>query len=262
MNTWTEPESYEGYIGRWSRAVAPEFLAWLHARRSGRWLDDGCGTGELTRAIIKLSDPESVDGFDLSESYINYAGAHTKDPRATFAVADALALPCADAVYDVAVAGLCLNMMADQPRAVAELKRVVKPGGIVGAYVWDFDGKMQMLRSFWDAVEALDPGPEDSAVDPRFAICKPEPLAELFRVAGFHDVEVRAVDAATVFKDFDDYWNPFLHGGAPAQQHTAALSVERRALLRERLRSSLPAAGNGSIPLIARAWAVKGRVPH
>ena len=262
MNIWTEPESYEGYIGRWSRVVAPEFLAWLHAKRGSRWVDIGCGTGELTRAILELSAPEAVDGFDLSGSYINYARERTQDPRATFAVTDAQALPCADAAYDVAVAGLCLNAMPDQPRAVAEIMRVVKPGGIVGAYVWDFDGKMQMLTHFWNTVETLDPSPEDSTDDPQFAICKPEPFAELLRAAGLHDVEVRAIDAPTVFKDFEDYWTPFLRGEAPAQQHTAALTAERRAVLRERLRASLPIIGNGSIPMIARAWAAKGRVPH
>jgi len=259
---WSEPESYEGYIGRWSRVVAPEFLAWLHARRNLRWLDDGCGTGELTRAIFEHNAPESVDGFDISEMYVDYARRRTNDPRATFAVANAQALPCDDAVYDVAVAGLCLNAMPDQPLAVAEMMRVVKPGGIVGAYVWDFDGKMQMLTHFWDTVEALDPGAQDTSLDPLFAICKPERLAELFRAAGSHDVEVRAIDAPTVFKSFDDFWNPFLNGKAPAQRHTASLSPERREVLRERLQSTLPISSHGSILLIARAWAVKARVPH
>ncbi|HEY5095393.1 MAG TPA: class I SAM-dependent methyltransferase, partial [Candidatus Eremiobacteraceae bacterium] len=201
-------------------------------------------------------------GFDISETYIDYARERTNDSRATFAVADGQAFTCADATYDVAVAGLCLSAMPDQPRAVAEMMRVVKPGGIVGAYVWDFGGKMQMLTHFWETVEALDPGSQDSDIDPQFAICKPEPLAELFRSAGLHDVEVRAIDAPTVFKDFDDYWNPFLTGKAPAQQHTASLSTERRELLRDRLRSTLPVSRNGSILLIARAWAVKARVPH
>ena len=256
------PESYEGYIGRWSRATAVEFLAWLHVRRGARWLDVGCGTGEVTRAILEHGAPESVDGIDLSEAYINYAREKTPDPRATFAVGDALALPGRADGYDAAVAGLCINMMPDQPRAAAELLRVVRPGGIIGAYVWDFDGKMQMLRHFWDTVESLDPSAADSGPDPRFAICSPEPLAALFRDAGLDDVEVRAIDTPTVFKDFDDYWTPFLNGEAPAQKHTASLSEDRRAQLRERLQTNLPVMGNGSIPLIARAWAVKGRVPR
>lgn len=259
---WTAPESYEGYIGRWSGATAPEFLAWLHVRRGARWLDVGCGTGELTRAILEHSAPESVDGFDLSEAYITYARERSAGSVATYAVADALSLPCANGVYDAAVAGLCLNAVTDQPGAVAEMMRVVKPGGTVGAYLWDFDGKMQMLRYFWETVEALDPGSEDTSVDPRFGICKPDPLAELFCGAGLHDVEVRAVDTPTVFKDFDDFWVPFQQGEAPAQKHTASLSDERRAALRERLRTTLPVIGNGSIPLIARAWAAKGRVPR
>jgi SAM-dependent methyltransferase len=262
MNMWSAAESYEGYIGRWSRATADEFLAWLHVRRGARWLDVGCGTGEVTRAILGHNAPESVEGVDLSDSYIMYAREKTTDPRATFEVGDANALPGPDSTYDAAVAGLSINMMPDQPRAVAEMRRVVRPGGVVGAYVWDFDGKMQMLRHFWDTVETLDPGAEESGPDPRFAICRPEPFAKLFRDAGIDDVEVRAIDTPTVFKDFDDYWTPFLSGEAPAQKHTAALSDARRAQLRESLRTNLPVTGNGSIPLIARAWAVKGRVPR
>jgi SAM-dependent methyltransferase len=262
MNMWGGPESYEVYIGRWSRATAAEFLAWLHVRRGARWLDVGCGTGEVARSILEHNAPESVDGVDLSEPYIKYARERTPDPRATFEVGDALALPGQNGTRDAAVSGLSINMMSDQPRAVAEMMRVVRPGGVVGAYVWDFDGKMQMLRHFWDTVEALDPGTEESGPDPRFAICSPEPLAKLFRDVGLDDVEVRAVDTPTVFKDFDDYWSPFLSGEAPAQRHTAALSDARRSQLRESLRTNLPVMGNGSIPLIARAWAVKGRVPR
>jgi SAM-dependent methyltransferase len=264
MNMWTAPESYEGYIGRWSRATAPEFLAWLHVRRGERWLDIGCGTGETTRAILELTFPDSVDGFDLSQAFINYARESTRDERATFLVGDAQALPYPDHAFDVAMAGLCLNAMPDQAGALAEMMRVVKPGGVVGVYVWDFDGKMQMLRHFWDSVEALDPGTEESNLNANFHydVCKPGPLTELFRSVGLHDVEVRAVDTPTVFKDFDDYWTPFLNGEAPAQKYTAALSADRRAELRERLKTTLPVTGNGSIPLIARSWAAKGRVPR
>jgi SAM-dependent methyltransferase len=264
MNIWTAPDSYEGYVGRWSRATAPEFLAWLHVRRGARWVDVGCGTGETTRTILELTFPESVDGLDLSQSFINYARERTNDDRATFMVGDAQALPYSDDTYDAAVAGLCLNAMPDHASALSEMMRVVKPGGVVGVYVWDFDGKMQMLRHFWDTVEALDPGIEEASLNTIFHydICKPGPLADLFRRVGLHDVEVRAVDTPTVFKDFDDYWNPFQQGESPAQKYTAALSPDRREMLRERLRTTLPVTGNGSIPLIARSWAAKGRVPR
>jgi SAM-dependent methyltransferase len=264
MNMWTAPDSYEGYVGRWSRAAAPEFIAWLHVRRGARWVDVGCGTGETTRAILELASPESVDGLDISQSFINYARERTNDDRATFMVGDAQALPYAIDSYDAAMAGLCINAMPDPAGALAEMMRVVKPGGVVGVYVWDFDGKMQMLRHFWDTVEALDPGTEEANLNAvfHFEICRPEPLAELFRNVGLHDVEVRAVDTPTVFKDFDDYWTPFLQGEAPAQKYTAALTADRRTLLRERLRATLPVTGNGSIPLIARTWAAKGRVPR
>jgi SAM-dependent methyltransferase len=261
MNMWTVPETYEGYIGRWSRITAPVFLAWLEVRPQARWLDVGCGTGGTTSAILDGCDAAAVDGFDLSDAYIAFVRKHITDPRATFSIADAQALPCADASYDAAVAGLCLNAMPDQPRALAEMARPVKPGGVVAAYMWDFDGEMQMLKRFWDAVAVLDPSNEELADDPQFAICRPEPLAALFRGAGLHDVEVRAIDTPTVFKDFDDFWTPFTHGQAPAQKHTAALSEERRIALRDHLRTSLPIAADGSISLIARAWAAKGIVP-
>jgi SAM-dependent methyltransferase len=264
MNMWTAPDSYEGYVGRWSRATAPEFLAWLHVRHGARWVDVGCGTGETTRAILELTQPESVDGLDLSQSFINYARERTNDDRATFIVGDAQALPYADHGFDAAMAGLCLNAMPDHAGALAEMMRVVKPGGVVGVYVWDFDGKMQMLRTFWDTAEALDPGIEEANLNAvfHFDICKPEPLAALFQGVGLHDVEVRAIDTPTIFKDFDDFWIPFTLGDAPAQKYTVALSADRRALLRERLRTTLPVMGNGSIPLIARSWAAKGRVPR
>src|SRR4029077_7863523 len=101
-------------------------------------------------------------------TYVAFARERVADQRATFSVADAQALPCADARYDAAIAGLCLNAMPDQPLALAEMVRAVRPGGVVAAYVWEFDGEMQMLTRFWDAVEALDPGAEDDPADPRF----------------------------------------------------------------------------------------------
>ena len=132
------------------------------------------------------------------------------------------------------------------------------PEGIVAAYVWDYAGKMQLMRHFWNAAAALDPAAYDLDEGRRFPICHPEPLRELFQGAGLHQVEVRPIDIATDFQDFDDYWSPFLGGQGPAPGYAQSLSDERRAALRERIRAGLPFALDGSIPLVARAWAVRG----
>ncbi|HEX9439300.1 MAG TPA: methyltransferase domain-containing protein, partial [Roseiflexaceae bacterium] len=180
------------------------------------------------------------------------------DERARFEVADARALPFETATYDAAVSGLVLNFIPDQPKAVAEMARVTRPGGTVAAYVWDYAGEMQLMRHFWDAAVALNPAARDLDEGRRFPICRPGPLARLFRDAGLKAVETRAIDVPTDFRDFDDYWSPFLGGQAPAPGYAMALTEEQRAALRERIRAGLPIAADGSIHLIARAWAVRG----
>ncbi|MBF8283654.1 MAG: methyltransferase, partial [Anaerolineales bacterium] len=140
----------------------------------------------------------------------------------------------------------------------AEMARAAKPESVVAAYVWDYAGKMQMMRHFWNAAAALDPAARDLDEGRRFPICQPEPLRELFQNAGLREVEVRPIDIAADFRDFDDYWSPFLGGQGPAPGYAMSLSDERRAALRERIRAGLPFALDGSIPLVARAWAVRG----
>ena len=255
---WASGDAYEPYVGRWSRLVAREFLAWLAVPPGQRWLDVGCGTGALSRAILEIAAPSEVVGVDPAEGFLAYARAYTTDSRARFEVGNALGLPYETGTFDAVVSGLVLNFVSQPPSAVAEMARVARPGGRVAAYLWDYAGEMQMMRRFWDAAVALDP--EASPLDEgrRFPICQPEPLAELFRAAGLRAVEVCAIDVPTRFRDFDDYWTPFLGGQGPAPGYTLSLSEERRAMLRERLRSSLPTAPDGSIHLIARAWAVQG----
>ena len=162
------------------------------------------------------------------------------------------------ASYDVAVSGLMLNFIPQPDQAVSEMARVVKPGGIVAAYVWDYAGKMQLIRHFWNAAAALDPKAIDLDEGQRFPLCQPMPLTDLFQRVGLQHVVVRAIDITTDFKDFDDYWSPFLGGHAPAPGYAMSLSQEGRAELRERIRAGLPFAPDGAIPMVARAWAVRG----
>jgi SAM-dependent methyltransferase len=257
-DVWAAGDRYEPYVGRWSRLVAREFLSWLSVPAGKDWLDVGCGTGALTQVILETSKSRTVRGIDPSPDFVEYARERTPDQRVSFEVGEAQAIPLEDASVDAAVAGLVLNFVPDVPAAAEEMVRVVRPGGAVAAYVWDYAGKMELMRYFWDAAAALDPAASDLDEGPRFPICSENALLDLFTGAGLDGVEVRAIDVPTHFCDFDDYWTPFLGGQGPAPGYAMSLDEDRRHLLRDRIRAALPVATDGSIELIARAWAVKG----
>jgi ubiquinone/menaquinone biosynthesis C-methylase UbiE len=257
--SWASGAAYEPYIGRWSRPVARAFVEWLDVPTNAVWADCGCGTGALTETILAVAAPQRVEASDRSPAFIEYARGHLQDPRAVFTVADATALPLEQNSVDVVVSGLVLNFITPPAAALAEMVRVTRPSGMIGAYVWDYAGQMQLIRRFWDAATSLD---EDArALDEAvlFPICNPAALESLFHDAGLRDVQTQAIDVPTPFHDFEDYWTPFLGGGAPAPNYATGLTLVRRLLLRERLRNTLPTAPDGSIELIARAWAVRGR---
>ncbi|HET6261168.1 MAG TPA: methyltransferase domain-containing protein [Chloroflexia bacterium] len=257
-DNWANAGAYEKYVGRWSRLVAREFLDWLAVPPGSSWLDVGCGTGALTEAILRQAQPAAVTGVDPSEGFVAYAREHVQDRRASFKIGDAMALPFGDETFSAVVSGLVLNFIPRQDVALAEMARVARRGGIVAVYVWDYADQMQMMRVFWDAAVELDQAVAEKDELRRFPFCKPGPLTELFEGAGLTGIEVRAIDAATHFRDFDDYWSPFLGGQGPAPGYAMSLTEEKRATLRELIRSRLPIAPDGSISLIARAWAVRG----
>lgn len=257
---WANGIALEAYVGRWSRQVAREFLAWLSVRADRRWLDIGCGTGALSETILGKAAPSFVCGIDPSEAYITFVRENLQDVRAHFEVGDAQLLPIETEAFDAAVSGLVLNFVPNPQRALAEMARVTRPGGVVAGYVWDYAEGMELMRYFWDAAIALDPSARDLDEAERFPLCRPELLINLFGSARLHDVEVRAIEVPTIFRDFDDYWTPFLGGQGPAPGYAMSLSEEHRALLREHLCASFPIAPDGSIRLSARAWAVRGTV--
>ena len=258
---WASADAYEPYVGRWSRLVAREFLAWLRVAPDALWLDVGCGTGALSQTIMHTASARSVTAIDRSSDYVTFARKRIGHERARFAVSDAVALCVADAPFDVAVSGLVLNFVPDPAAMVREMRRVVRSNGWVALYVWDYAGQMQLMRYFWDAATALDPTARTLDEGARFALCQPKPLSDLFQRAGLQAVQTRALDVPTVFKDFDDYWSPFLGGQGPAGSFAVALSDEKRTALRDYLEAHLPIASDGSIHLLARAWAVQARVP-
>lgn len=255
---WASGDAYEPYVGRWSRLVAREFLSWLKAPKNMHWLDAGCGTGALSQTILDMTTPSLVQGIDPSEDYVSHARKHITDGRAQFDLGDARTLPYQTASFDVVVSGLALNFVPEPALAVSEMARVAKVGGTVALYVWDYAGAMQLMRYFWDAAATLDPAAKELDEGRRFPICNQKRLLRLFQDAGLRQTEVRAVDVATVFHSFDDYWIPFLGGQGPAPNYAMSLSKDHRIELRELIRSRLPIKSDGVIELIARAWAVRG----
>ena len=239
--------------------MAREFVDWIGVRPGASWLDVGCGTGALTETILSTAEPGAIEGIDPSEAFVDHARRAVSDLRASFEVGSAEPLPYQNGHFNAVVCGLVLNFLPDAPEALVEMRRVASQGGVVGAYVWDYAGRMEMLRYFWDAAAELDWLAQAADEGARFALCREEALYEAFTDAGLREVGVHAIDALTTFRDFDDFWTPFLTGQAPAPAYNMSLSEEKRGELRELIRSRLPVQTDGSIQLIARAWAARGR---
>ncbi|GAA1365792.1 class I SAM-dependent methyltransferase [Catellatospora chokoriensis] len=259
--TFADGDAYEAYVGRWSRPVAQAFLRRLAVPAGREWLDVGCGTGALTETVLAMADPAQVTGVDRSAAFVDLARARISDSRAAFQVGDARRLPLPEQSVDVAVSGLVLNFVPDPAQGVAEIARVLRPGGVAAAYVWDYAEGMAMMRHFWDAAAELDPASAAWDEGRRLSVCSPDALRALWTEAGLTAVAVESVKVPTVFADLDDYWEPFLGGQGSAPGYLRGRSDDHRAELRELLRSRLPAAPDGTIPLTARAWTVRGRTP-
>ena len=258
QDKWTDGDAYERYVGRWSRQVAPRFLAWLDPPSGARWLDLGSGTGALTAQILRDCSPKTVTGVEPSEGFLKLARGQVTGRRAQFVQGAGDCIPIEDGSVDLAVSGLVMNFIPDPSKAMGELRRCIAPGGTIAAYVWDYAGHVQFMRYFWDAAVALNPAAHEKDEGVRFPICRPGPLRDLFASAGLHDVSVDALDIPTAFADFDDYWQPFLSGIAPAPGYCMSLDEGSRNALKAHLQKTLPTDGDGMILLAARAWAVRG----
>jgi len=260
-NLWGASDAYEQWMGRWSRKVAPLFIDWIDAPRGASWIDIGCGTGVLTAALLERCEPSGIVGIDSSAGFLEAARHQVGDPRVSFKLGDAQAVSENGGQFDLAVSGLVLNFVPDKVAMIREMARVVRPGGTVALYVWDYAGHMQVMRYFFDAASALDARAREFVDGVQAPICRPGPLAELFAEAGLTDVAVRAIDIPAAFENFDDYWAPFLGGTGSAPKYCVSLSEDARANLRDVIRSRLPIGPDGEILLAVRAWAVKGRKP-
>ena len=250
--------AYERYMGRWSQLAGEAFLDWIAPPSGWRWLDVGCGNGAFTEMIVERCAPASVEGIDPSEAQLTFARTRPASRVAQFRQGDAMALPFPHAAFDAAVMPLVIFFVPDPAKGVAEMARVVRPGGVVSAYGWDMlDGglpyhALQEEARALGAVVPMPPRPEASRLDV---------MQDLWTGAGLHAVETRVITVQRTFADFDDYWTTIL-GGPSVRATFAAMTPDQIAALNTRMRARLPADEKGRICYSARANAVKGLVPR
>lgn len=257
-DTWRAGDSYDLYMGRWSRRIAPRFLAWLDPAEQLNWLELGCGTGALSAAILGQCRPKSILAIDPSESFLRQARANVADERVRFLSGDAQQLPLSGDSIDVVVSALVLNFLPDRESALKEMNRVARPGARLAFYVWDYpDDGVEFMSVFWRAAVSLDPGAEEFSEDKHFTFCRPEPLTAMVEAAGFSSISCEKIEAISVFEDFEDFWRPFTLGAGPAPGYCMSLEPRARERLRARLSKSLPRDEQGAISLGLGAWAVK-----
>jgi len=256
---WESGDSYEYYMGRWSRLVAESFIEWLAPSPRRKWLDIGCGSGALSAVILNNCKPAALTAIDHSEDFVRTAQKRLGG-RVRCRVGNALSLPLANASVNIAVSGLVLNFMPEPDKALSEMRRVTDAGGTVAAYIWDYAGRMDFLRHFWDAAVAINTEAANQHESKRFQDSNAGALKRRFEEAGFVNIETKSIEVITNFRDFDDYWRPFLGGQGPAPSFVTSLDEDRKNMLRQTLQARLPAAPDGSIAMVARAWAAKGQI--
>jgi SAM-dependent methyltransferase len=255
---FTDGKAYERLMGRWSRLVGEQFLDWLAIPNGLRWLDVGCGNGAFTEVMIARSAPASVVAVDPSEGQLAYARTRAEAKLAEFKVADAQALPFTNDSFDVAEMALVISFVPDAAKAVAEMARVVRPGGWVATYMWDILGGGLPLHPYNAALESLGMGPP---ARPNVAASQLSALRTFWEDAKLDAIETRVIRINVKYRDFDDFWESTTVPVGPHGKFIADLSPDVREKLRLRLREQLPAAPDGSISYEAFANAVKGRVP-
>jgi len=262
MAGFSNPDSYEQWMGRWSRRLAPEFLNFADLSEGGRFLDVGSGTGVLSAALIESMRAGSVIGLEPSETYVAYCRARFHDDRASFEQGDATAIPFEDGEFDATLSFLVLQEIPDARAALREMRRVTRAGGFVAASQWDFQDGLPMLAHFWEAaIEILDdPAVRETAAE---VMCVDYPdeaaLRRLWEESNLTDVHIRPLNMQMRFQSFEDYWTPFLSGVTATSSVAARLGSEDRLALRMHLNEKIYGKeSDGAFVLPSRAWAIRG----
>ena len=261
-NMFSNAESYERFMGRWSRLLAPLLVDFAGVPDSGRLLDVGSGTGALAFAVAGRRPRCQVLGIDPSPEYVAYAASQNRFPgRVSFEVGDAQELKFPDAGFQSSLSLLVFNFIPNPAKALQEVSRVTKPGGRVSAAVWDYGAGMRMLRVFWDAARSIDARAEELD-EQHMPLCRAGELTRLWKQGGLEQVDEAPLDIAMRFHSFADYWEAFQLGQGPAGSYVRSLDRDKLQSLHEELKRRLPSATEDSpFTLPARAWAVRGTVP-
>lgn len=259
----SDGEGYEQVMGRWSRRLAQPFLSFAGLGQNERVLDVGCGTGSLAFTLAASPVPAEVHAVDVSPAYIEHARRRNRDPRLSFAVGDACALAFADGRFDRTLSLLVLHFVPQPERAIAEMVRVTRPGGVVAATVWDARGGFVANRIFYDTAAALDPAAvARRAKNYTRPMTRPGELAAAWRAAGLAEVEETTLAIRMDFADFADYWSPYVGRDGPGAEYVSSLDPAQRERLREAMRAAyLDGEADGPRSFAALAWAVKGVRP-
>jgi len=249
-------------MGRWSRRLAEPFLDFCGYRDGENVLDAGCGTGSLSFALARRTKTGSIQGVDFSDAYIEHA-RHNHESRVAFKVGDICALPFADASFDRVMSLLVLHFVPRTDDAVAELRRVARPGATVAAAVWDARGGFVANRIFFDSAATLDEkGNERRARNYTRPMTRPGELASAWRKAGLADVREAMLPIRMEFESFNDYWAPYIGKDGPGADYIATLEPAQRDRLRDIVRAAyLDGEADGPRSYAAIAWAVAGSVP-
>ncbi len=251
--------AYERFMGRWSRTVGDIFLQWLAPPPNVRWLDLGCGTGAFTELVLDNCSPGEIVAVDPAKAQIEQVRRLPLAQRADFQVADAMALPFPDGNFDIVASALVINFIPERAKALAEMHRVARPGGVVTGYVWDFSSGLSPNARVQRAVRSIGgnlppiAGTADSTLDR---------LHAMFAAAGLTDIATTMIDVEQTYRDFDDFWDAQTPSFMPAAKAIAALPENERARLRDSVRAGLPTNTDGSVTHSARANAIKARVPE